>query len=170
MYKVILSFVFLVSSLGTAQMQIGIINPEEAMLQFQEYKQADARFNQFIQSKEKELEKFREKVVEMENKANNYTGDKSSEDFMLLVQNYRSYYQNYELWVNDYNREKNKREQELLVPLKSRFYASIEQIALEEGMSLVLHTDRISDELTKIIGKNNFIDITELVIERANEN
>lgn len=170
MYKVILSFVFLVSSLGTAQMQIGIINPEEAMLQFQEYKQADARFNQFIQSKEKELEKFREKVVEMENKANNYTGDKSSEDFMLLVQNYRSYYQNYELWVNDYNREKNKREQELLVPLKSRFYASIEQIALEEGMSLVLHTDRISDELIKIIGKNNFIDITELVIERANEN
>jgi hypothetical protein len=35
---------------------------------------------------------------------------------------------------------------------------------------MVLHTGRVSDDLTKIIGENNFIDITELVIERANEN
>jgi Skp family chaperone for outer membrane proteins len=170
MYKLIISFALLVSSFASAQMQIGMINPEEAMLQFQEYKEADARFNQFTQTNEKKLEQLREKIIEIENEAMNFSGDKNSEEFYKLIQRRRFSKETYESLVNDYLRDKNQRVEELLMPLRSKFYSSIEQIALEEGLSMVLHTGRVSDDLTKIIGENNFIDITELVIERANEN
>lgn len=171
MYKLTLPIVFLFISLGaTAQIQIGIINFEEALLKFDEFKEANDRYNQLKESYEDQLEKNNEMVIKMEKEVNEYEGDKKSEEYMQLNYKVRTAIKNNEATYFKYQRELDKRVQELLVPLRLSFAAVIEQIALEEGLGIVLHSERISEDLIKYIGEKKLIDIAELVIERANEN
>lgn len=151
-----------------AQIKIGLIKPEEAMLKIGQFKELKMRFDQLQQARTRELDSLRsigDSLLAQLEEARKNGQNETREIEQKLQLNIEHFRQKEQLA----QQELAKREKELSQPFYALFNSIIEEIALEEGLNMVLNPNGIDESFRKYIGEKNFIDITDLVLERAEE-
>ena len=151
-----------------AQNKIGLIKPEEAMLKIEQFKELKMRFDQLLSVRTRELDSLKavnEKLSVQFQEAQK-SGSPNLKELASSLQ-YNSVILDDRKTMIDI--ELSKRNTELIQPFNTLFSALLEEIALEEGLILVLHPDKVDESFRKYIGAKNFIDITDLVVERAED-
>lgn len=171
MMRKLIVLVLLVSAYTSlsAQFKVGTMNPDSARMQIEEYQLLVKRFDRLTQEKLNEVNWLKEMMAEIEQRLKAETKISSQEEQMKLMQKLKMLDNELIIKQSEVYEELNRREMELTQPFEQKFAASIEEIALEEGLNLVLHPDHITEEFKKYIGKEHFVDITDLVIQRVSE-
>ena len=174
--KYLILYIFLITSIGVhAQIKVGTIDPNNTILQLEKYSGLKKRFDELKQVRTEELNQLEQQLAGLQEQIIQINADteSSQEEHWEKYIQAQSKYQYVEIRLFQRNREivneLQRRESELLQPFYTAFNASIEEIALEESLNLILNPNFITDELKKKIGKDNFIDITALVVERIAE-
>lgn len=169
MKKTLVSIVAFLSFLSaSAQLKIGTIDNDAALEQIEEYILIEKRIKSSEAYKKFEFYKtfYNRDMQKIEKK---WESVSSLDDSLRVSAEIRNAKNLFERQTRSLKIELLKRKQGLLQSLTIKLHQSIEEIALEEGLNLVLHPAHIKPEFRAYVGKENFIDITELVIERISE-
>ncbi|WP_268122067.1 OmpH family outer membrane protein [Roseivirga pacifica] len=170
MKKYIIIPLLLITVSLSAQIKVGLIEPEKAMNHMPEYQELIQRFKQLSTVRMKELDSLEAMVVEKNAALQKAVNEnKSQEVITSLNSELETFTEVFQIKRSNYLQELGQREAQLLQSFNLKIEGSIEQIALEEGINIVMRADHIDEGFRRHIGKENFIDITDLIIERIAE-
>ncbi|NVJ64828.1 MAG: OmpH family outer membrane protein [Flavobacteriaceae bacterium] len=167
MKKTILVILLLVSySSLRAQIKIGLIDPNAAKEQIEEFQMLKQRYLKLRESKLAEIDSMNKVLEDIKQEMNGATDERQRSGLLYKLDILSSKVSRKTIEIIE---GLNERERNLVQPFDIKLSASIEEIALEEGINMVLNPNHIPDGFQKYIGSENFIDITELVVERVGE-
>lgn len=156
-------FTLLVASEAFAQMKIGVVDLQLALESVKEGKAAKDKLDRMVKDKQKELDNKTEKVKKMEEdiqKQLPLLDDKGKKD---LLEKYRKEMMDLQKVYMDNQTFLQKKRAELLEPLLKKMSKVVQDLALQEGFSLIL--DKVDGV---VLYHTPSMDVTPEVIKRYN--
>jgi len=173
MFKYIITFstlVLAVTSLASAQLKIGYMNPQEVLSEMPERDSVEQSLNQFISQKRAELQaktaNFQEQLTDYQNNQASLSESQQAEEEQRLTeldQEVQELQQSIQVQVQ-------QKRAELLQPLLARVDRAIASVSEEMGLDFVINESTSTNNQVVFFASSTAPNITQRVIDKLNLN